>query len=312
MSRIYSITILRVFCLLQIFFLHYFGKIGLIDYVWLFSVSVPVFLLVSAYLYGLKHEVGTVLGASFLTKRFTILALVYYPFILSVFTYYAITDAANIAVYFKSLCGELLFLTNFVKPLPGCGHLWFLQTLMVCYISLMICGRLKFIEKWLKSDNISLMMLILVILCGFIYRGVDLVYLFFYLWTYFNSKRLSQLSIKSVGYFITAILLLGYFLLSLHYEDVFRMGIYLKYIQTCLMAIMTIVLCTKVFENSQNIFVITFLSAISLEFYLIHHLYVFNYPIYISFTITLVLSVALHFISQRLKLVIFYNKGKKL
>jgi hypothetical protein len=310
MNRIYPITILRVFCLLQIFLLHYFAGIGLRDTIWIFSIAVPVFLLVSAYLYGLKHDEDTVLGMGFLIKRFKALAVVYYPFVLSVFIYYAITEAANIGSFVKSLAGELLFLPDFVTPLPFCGHLWFMQTLMVCYISLVICSRMKFLKKWFCSNIISLILLIVVILCGYIYRGIDLVYLFFYLWIYYNAKRISQLSSKAVVYFSVAILLVGYLLLSQHYEEAFRMGVYLKYIQTCIMAIITIRLFMIVFVNIKNISVITWLSAISMEFYLIHHLYVFNYPIYISLTVTLTLSVVLHFISQRLQILLF-NKNRK-
>jgi hypothetical protein len=311
MIRIYPITILRVFCLLQIFFLHYFAGIGLRNQMWIFSIAVPVFLLVSAYLYGLKHDEDTILGKGFLLKRFKALAVVYYPFVLSVFIYYALTDASNIGSYVKSLAGDLIFLTNFVKPLPGCGHLWFMQTLMVCYISLVVCSRLKFLDKWFRSYIFSLLLLIIVIICGFIYRGGDLVYLFFYMWTYYNAKRISQLSSKSFVYYSVTLLVAGYFLLSLHYEEAFRMGIYLEYIQTCIMAIITIKLFMMVFENVQNISIITWLSAISMEFYLIHHLFVYNYPIYISLIVTLTLSVVLHFVSQRLQYLIF-NKNAKI
>lgn len=106
MTKLYPITILRVFSLLQIFFWHYFAGIGLRDYIWVFYIAVPVFLLVSAYLYGLKHNENTVLGVDFLITRFKSMALVYYPFVLSVFFYYAVSDTENIGSYAKSLGGN--------------------------------------------------------------------------------------------------------------------------------------------------------------------------------------------------------------
>jgi hypothetical protein len=308
MKRLYPITILRVFCLMQIFLLHYFVTIGLRNEMWIFSIAVPVFLMVSAYLYGFKHDEVTILDKGFLIKRFKALSIVYYPFVLSVFIYYVVTDAVNTGSYAKSLIMEMLFLTNLGKPLPGCGHLWFMQTLMMCYISLFVCSRMKFLEKWFRSDLISLLLLIVVILCGFIYRGADLVYLFFYLWIYYNAKRINQLSSKALVYYSCAILLLGYFLLSLHYEDVYKMGIYLKYIQTSIMAIVMIKLFMIFFASTKNISVITWLSSIAMEFYLIHHLFVFDFPIYISMTVTLALSVVLHFVSQRFH-ILFFNKS---
>jgi fucose 4-O-acetylase-like acetyltransferase len=111
-------------------------------------MAVPTFLLVSAFLYGLRRNDEMPLQKNFILKRFKTLAVVYYPFIISVFLYYAITDTDNIGKYGISLAGELLFLCNFVEPLPLCGHLWFMQTLILCYLTLYATKiNYKFISK---------------------------------------------------------------------------------------------------------------------------------------------------------------------
>lgn len=195
--------------------------------------------------------------------------------------------------------------------MPGCGHLWFIQTLTMCYISLAVCSRIKFIGKLFRSNRISLLVLIVIFLCGFIYRGADLVYLFFYIWVYYNSKKINQQSTKAIFCFLVIILLFGYYLLFLHYEEAFIIGIYLRTIQICIMALLMIKLFLVVFENTKNNCLISGISVISMEFYLIHHLFVFDYPIYISLIITLALSVILHFVSKRFDFFIFnkYNKA---
>jgi hypothetical protein len=95
-------------------------------------------------------------------------------------------------------------------------------------------------------------------------------------------------------------LLVGYFISALHYEDIFKIGIYIRHIQACVMAILLIKLFTVIFSSTKNIFVITWLGAISMEIYLIHHLFVYDYPWYISITVTLLLAVALHVFSQKI------------
>ncbi len=285
--------------MVQIFLIHYFAGIGLREQMWLFSTAVPVFLLMSAYLYGLKNEDDIILGHLFLFKRIKTLSLKYYPFVLSVFIYYAITDVAHIVEYAKSVGGELVYLTKFVKPLPGCGHLWFMETLLFCYISMVISSRVKFVGKWFRSGILSILLLIFLICMGFLYRGADFVYIYFYLWTYYNARKINQLSSRLIIYISSVILVIGYFLLSLNYHETFRMGIYIEYFQTCVMAILIIKLFTMLFKNSTNIAIITWMSSISMEFYLIHHLFVFTNPIYISITVTLVLSVMLNFLSQK-------------
>lgn len=297
----YSITLLRVFCVLQVFFLHYFARIGLKNYIWIFQIAVPVFLLVSAYLYGQKIRENEKLTFTFLLKRYKVLSVVYYPFIVGVFIFYSITDFENFYSYLKSAFFELLYLTNFSTPLPNCGHLWFMQLLIFSYIALFIATNIPFVRKIFINDVLSSIMLLIIILCGFIYRGGELIYIFFYLWTFFNAKRISEWNKKDNLIYLFLILILGYIMLSLQYRNLFKMGIYYEYIQVSIMAIITIMIFIKIFNKNHKSNVILLFSTISMEFYLLHHLFVFDFPIYISFPITIILSVFLLQISKSIK-----------
>jgi hypothetical protein len=129
---------------------------------------------------------------------------------------------------------------------------------------------------------------------------------FFYLWIYFNAKKINNARIKIIWLIIG--LFIGYCILSLHYEDMFKIGIYLRYIQTCVMAILFIKLFMIIFSSIKNMSIITWLSAISMEIYLIHHLFAYDYIWYICVPITLLLSVVLHVFSHKiLSLVEFRN-----
>lgn len=90
-------------------------------------------------------------------------------------------------------------------------------------------------------------------------------------------------------------------MLSLQYRNLFKMGIYYEYIQVSIMAIITIMIFIKIFNKNHKSNVILLFSTISMEFYLLHHLFVFDFPIYISFPITIILSVFLLQISKSIK-----------
>jgi hypothetical protein len=260
----------------------------------------------------LKRNDEVSLGKRFILKRFISLAVVYYPFIISVFSYYAITDTANIGKYGMSLVGELLFLPNFVEPLPFCGHLWFMQSLMLCYIAVWLVSRCRWsglISRLFINPKTSILLFAIVVICGFVYRGTDCVYVFFYLWTYFNAKKINDASINII--YLIICLLIGYGILSSHYEYLFKIGIYIRHIQACVMAILCIKLFMQIFSSIRNVVIITWLSALLMEIYLIHHLFVFDYPWYISLAVTLLLSIVLHVFSQKILSLFKFNNALK-
>ena len=290
----YPITILRVVCVIQVFLIHFFAGHGLRAYNWIWSIAVPSFLLVSAYLYGLRRTEKTIFHIDFIKKRYISLSSVLYPFLLVTYLYFVITDYGNVIQYSKSFLVECCYLVDFVTPLPTTGHIWFMQTLAMCYIAMFAASHNKIVGKWFTSPIKLLLMFIIIIICGFIYRGAYMVYIFFYLLVYYNANRIKNMMEKINIIVLITLLFIGYLLLSTKYYELFHYGIYLQYIQLCIMAIVNIlffdILCRNCYESK----LINKIGNISMEIYLTHHFIVYNYPLYISIPVTLILSMLLY------------------
>ena len=296
-----AVTILRVCCALQVYFIHYFAGHGLREYMWVFDLAVPSFLLVSAYLYGLRRTDETVLGFRFLKKRFISLASSLYPFLLVVFTIFAILYPDQIRQLIISLFANLLFACDLYKPLPHCGHLWFIQTLAMCYLSMMLCSRIPVFRKIFTNPLLILLSGTVVILCGFVYRGGYLVSIFFYMLLYYNANKIRSVTLK--WHFSIFLVLLGtsYLLSSLKYQDTFHYGIYLLYIQNYTFAIVNIMLFEKLFQQIGEHLWLDFLGNLSMEFYLVHHFFAFDYSIFLGLSITLIFAIVLYYIATQNK-----------
>lgn len=183
-----SVSLLRIFCCLQVFFLHYFVRIQLLDYRWIFFGAVPCFLLISAYLCGLKYSSGD-MDKSFLIKRYKSLSSYYYPFVLGTFVFFSILNPDQIFHYLPSAALNLCYITTLTEPLPQCGHLWFMQTLVICYLGIYFLNNNFFRKLFTKGACIAILFFICCCV-GFIYRGAITWYLFFYLLLFFNAKRI--------------------------------------------------------------------------------------------------------------------------
>ncbi|MDO6739094.1 acyltransferase family protein [Wenyingzhuangia sp. 2_MG-2023] len=305
-SKNNAIVNLRVLSLLQVFLLHYFAGLGMRNFLWVFSIAVPTFLLMSAYLYGLREQNTVSLGWSFLKKRWWALSNTYYLFLTFVFLFYLVSDYVQIKTYIVSFLAGLAYITNFGYYLPGCGHLWFMQVLMLCYIVLAFFGKNSIVKAWFSSSIKTSFLFLGLLILGFVYRGNILVYLFFYMWLYFNANKLKLLIESMNTYLIVFLLIIGYCLLYTEYATNYNWGIYIKHFHTCIMALLTIGVFVKYkvlgFENK----VIVYIGTLAMEIYLIHHLFVFSEPIYVSLPITIVLSIILHWLSNSLK----NNKAK--
>ena len=296
-TKSYPITVLRVVCVIQVFFIHYFTGHGLKEYDWIWGIAVPSFLLVSAYLYGLRRKNGTSFHFDFLKKRYISLSCVLYPFLLVTYFYFVITDSNNIIQYTRSFFAECCYFVDFITPLPTTGHIWFMQTLAMCYIAMFVASHVKIVEKWFTSPIKILLMLFIVILCGYIYRGSYLVHIFFYLLVYYNANRIKNMKEKINIFCLMLLLMVGYLLLSTKYLELFHYGIYLQYIQLCIMAIMNILFFNILCENWRESKFVNFIGSISMEIYLVHHFIVYDYPLSISIPVTLILSVLLYQVS---------------
>lgn len=172
-----------------------------------------------------------------------------------------------------------------------------MQTLAICYLGIYFLNNNFFRKLFTKGACIA----ILFIICccvGFIYRGAITWYMFFYLLLFFNAKRIQTfISLphfsKNYIYLIGSITLC-YYLLSMDYARLFHLGIYFRYVHTCILAILTIILFLRLFKDIKSTPFITYSASITMEVYLVHHLFVYDTPLYISLPVTIILSIILH------------------
>lgn len=291
-----AISILRIFCCIQVFLIHYFAYLDLRNHTWIFSAAVPCFILMSAYLCGLKYDTNRI-GKSFLIKRYKSLSSYYYPFLVGVFIFYSLINPDYFFQYLPTAILNLFYVTTLSKPLPHCGHLWFMQTIAICYIAIYLLNR-DFFRRMFTNRISILILFFLCCLFGFLYRGAITWYLYFYLLLFFNAKRIhtfiSSPQFNKRYIILTISIIMCYWLLSIDYTKLFHTGIYFRYMHSCILAILILILFLRIFKDMKNYSFITYSASITMEVYLVHHLFVFDYPLYVSLPVTIILSVILH------------------
>ncbi len=294
---------LRAFCALEVFVLHYLSpRYGAESTSW-FCGAVPTFLLMSAYLYGTR-EPQPVYGAKFFRKRWLSLSVTYYPFILCTFAAFLMLGKYPVVQLVRGLAVDVFYLGGIRLDwnLPACGHLWFMTTLLLCYLVLVAVGNRDGVRRWFRSAKGVVCTFVGVILIGFVYRGGQTVHLFAYTLLFFNADRLMLLvSTRRRMLASLAVALVCYALVVMQMKDWFHYAIYLQYMVTCLIAVVTIAFAERFLARVSPLRCVTFLSDISMEIYLVHHLFVYDQPLYVSAPLTLVLSVTLHQVGKRLK-----------
>lgn len=304
MQKKHSIEILRALCAVEVFFLHYCAShIGPETVAW-FCGAVPAFLLMSAYLYGIR-EPQPVYGVRFFCRRWLTLGATYYPFLLCVFVVSLVSGQYPIGELLRGLVTDVFFLVGFnsSKTLPGCGHLWFMTILMLCYLALVVVGNSGRVRRVLRSGWGVGGAFVALLLIGFTYRGGGIpVRLFAYVVLFFNADRLHNLvSTRRRTLLTVGVALVCYALVVMQMAEWFRYAAYLQHMATCLIGVVTIALAERYLAHVRLGRCITFLSDISMEIYLVHHLFVYDQPLYVSVPLTLVLSVLLHFVGRQAK-----------
>lgn len=301
-TRSSSLSLLRIFCALQVYFIHYFAGHGMRSEAWIFNLAVPTFLLMSAYLYGLRRKEDGVLRVDFLKKRFISLSSILYPFVLIVFIVFTFLNPENMGQYAISLIVNLLYSCNIYEPLPHCGHLWFMQSLAMCYLAMYLCSKNRLCEKMrMNTWGGVIVILIISLVCGYVYRGNYLPYIVSYVLVYYNAKAIRTFMQQRSFLFCISLLIVHYIVSATHYNEIFHYGIYLYYFETCLFSLVGIALFEKLFSNMKYNKIIDYMAAITMEFYLCHHFFAYDYSILQGLAITVALAILLHFAAVRVK-----------
>ena len=132
--------------------LQYYGK----ELAWWLNVGVQIFLLMSAFLYEQKEISNSLL---FYKKNFIKILVDYYLFLLFVIPIYLYFTDISITtkIWLKLIFG--------LKALPGLDHLWYISTILFCY--LLIPFLFYFKKQKYKYVYFVSLLCIIQILCGF-------------------------------------------------------------------------------------------------------------------------------------------------
>lgn len=284
MMHDYSFDYLRAVSAVMIVVCHICQGFGLNPELgfYLGATFVSVFLILSAYLWGLRHRDGIFESPTgFLVSRLGKLCPTYYIFLTISF----LLISFFIGVWNMSpmeVLGHFLFLNWFVTstridsaPLPHMGHLWFMSCIIMAYSIITVMAycfifRNKSIGFW--SSYLFLALLAGSSLCAvsriFIYPSVVLTLFppFF-----FKGKELIELTHKvSRKYLIKLFVIINVVTITA-FQFGLRNNPVLVYISITITAFLWIV-CTPLIFNRERIpSWIAFISAISFEMYLIHH-----------------------------------------
>lgn len=144
LTRDSSISLIRLTGTVCILLCHLSSWFGIAALAQLFNVGVPVFLLISGFLYGGK----TIRPRSFFANRYLRLTLPIGLFVLllSVYLFFFARESASfgtIGLYMLNLQG-LNFVCGYIpytELCTGTGHLWFLTVLFICYLCLPLVSK---------------------------------------------------------------------------------------------------------------------------------------------------------------------------
>lgn len=176
-----------------------------------------------------------------------------------------------------------------------------MTTLWLCYFGLFVLANKVKLRAVMTSWWGIAATLVLIAILGMVYKGCNMVFVSAYIIIYFNAGRIKNYVIihpKATKATSFVILIVGYIYMSFDLEHAFQYGIYFRFMVACFMALAYITFFQAALSRHKGNKILNYLADISMEIYLIHHLFVFDQPLYISLPLTLVLSDLLYRISK--------------
>lgn len=207
-KRSVSITLLHVIGMVMIILCH----ISQEERQWalgeIFICAVPLFLFVSGYLTGKKPVES--LGAWYFKK----ICRIWIPlllFVVTLFTVLEVTKVYNVSFFQWMFCifnlqGLNYTFANFSRygAVAGAGHLWFLTTLMFCYLLVPIMQEIRKVK--LKPWQTRLVLPAAIIFqLGALYLGFRLSYIITFFSGYFLANRPEKLRGTKNYLFVTGL-----------------------------------------------------------------------------------------------------------
>lgn len=160
----YAISAVRFISMLMIITCHFMQYLHL-ELAWWFNVGVQIFFVISGFLYGQKTITSPL---SFYKKSFLKLLIPYWIFLFVV----AVLQKILVPEIFSWGNTFLAFLC--LARLPGIEHLWFVQTILICYLILPLLLALKnelLRKKPFKAILGTIIVLLILQFVGFSFNG---------------------------------------------------------------------------------------------------------------------------------------------
>ena len=293
---------------------HYLGDV--------FSI---VFLCISALLYGMKWQKNgnkPYPFKSFMIKRLVKIAASLYPYLLILLCLYI---CFSVPFSIRKFISNVLLLCWFDK-IPANGHLWFVTMIWICYGSLCFSSRIQ-VKGTIKVMLLGLFMigaiLMQLVLDKYNLPGYMLLLLFVYtmvfLYAHLKDAMYIRMGLKfSQSYsfcFIIFLLFLvvnAFALYQMSLTEYDARNTILWYILT-VCGLLWIVFLLMLFHSFKQNNVVSFLSKISFELYLVHHILccgtfsiidtfecsIANFSLLLF--VSIILAYLLHFISGKVQ-----------
>lgn len=284
-----------------------------------------VFICISALLYGLKWQMNgnkPFHVKSFMIKRFVKIAASLYPYLIVLLCLYI---CFSVPFTIRKFAINFLLLCWFDK-IPTNGHLWFVTMIWICYGSLCVSSRIQKKGK----EKIMLLFLIMVgaimmqlILDKYNLPGYMFLLLFVYTLLFLYAPIMGKLYIRldehsSLSYFCRIIITLLFlcvnsvalYQMSMTEYDARNSNLWLL---LSLCGLLWIVFLLMLFYSLKQNCIVSFLSNISFELYLVHHILcsgpfsiieTFEYPaanFSLLALVSLILAYLLHYISGKVQ-----------
>ena len=163
----YSISAIRFIAMLMIITCHFMQYLGM-ESAWWFNVGVQVFFVISGFLYG-KKTIEQPL--EFYKKSFSKILIPYWAFLLIA----VIVQRIFVPDMFS--WGKTFMAFLCLDRLPGLEHLWFVQTILICYLILPLLLALKneLLNKTTLKAILGVIFVFLMIqFVGFSFKGYSM------------------------------------------------------------------------------------------------------------------------------------------
>lgn len=278
MNKIISIDYIRALSVIGILLCHCCYGIQGIENLGRFLGNTfnVVFLTISAFLIGLSFENkgNKQYDKKFLIHRVGKLAYSYYPFILLMFAFLIYTGY-NVSI--KNVASHFLFLAWFDK-LSGFGHLWYITLIVMCYFAIYFVSKLPSrMLNYIKSGGF---LLILAIVSQIALERIGqpnyiFIYILLYVYIFLNARKIleiiDKLPLKPTIIIGSAIVIL---VMLLFWYD--ATNIYTSKWCGLASAITVFAITKKIFNKADKNLIVNFISTISFEIYLTHHVFCFG------------------------------------